>query len=169
MPIQPRIEEPSKPRPSLNVPSSQVSIGKEQCCQCPSMSTNFRSTISAWCFFAKMKTSVAFMGGLPEDHILSEPSRVSRQQSGTPKCHRQCMTGPSGRSASHQTGWTALAARLLENAVEIPLASNPRPMAMVTAYPTYAVRPAQNSEGWWTVREFRFEVLRVIRTTSLRN
>ena len=33
MPIQPRIDEPSKPRPSSNVSSSQRSMGKEQCCQ----------------------------------------------------------------------------------------------------------------------------------------
>ncbi len=52
MPIQPRIDEPSNPRPSSKVPSSSTSTGNEQCCQLPSMSTNFRSTISAWFFLA---------------------------------------------------------------------------------------------------------------------
>ena len=42
---------------------------------------------------------------------------------------------------------------------KILLAPNLRPMTMVTADPKYAVRPAQNSEGWWTVRVFRFEVV----------
>jgi hypothetical protein len=48
MPIQPRIDEPSNPTPSSKVPSSSVSTGYEQCCQLPSMSTNFRSIISAF-------------------------------------------------------------------------------------------------------------------------
>jgi hypothetical protein len=49
---QPRIEEPSKPTPSLNVSSSQDSIGNEQCCHDPSRSVNLRSTISALCSLA---------------------------------------------------------------------------------------------------------------------
>ena len=57
MPIQPRIDEPSNPRPSVNVSLSRCSRGNEQCCQLPSMSTNFRSTISASCFLAKAKKS----------------------------------------------------------------------------------------------------------------
>src|SRR5436190_1644342 len=61
MPIHPRIEEPSKPRPSLNVSSFHKSIGNEQCCQVPSMSTNFRSTISAERFLAKSKNSDGFI------------------------------------------------------------------------------------------------------------
>ena len=61
MPIQPRIDDPSKPRPSLNVPAFQSSMGKEQCCQLPSMSTNLRSTISAWWAFAKERKSSAVM------------------------------------------------------------------------------------------------------------
>ena len=48
IPIQPRIDEPSKPRPSSKVSASRCSTGNEQCCQLPSRSTNFRSTISAW-------------------------------------------------------------------------------------------------------------------------
>src|SRR5262245_8459084 len=59
MPCHPRIEDPSKPTPSTNVPSSHVSIGNEQCCHVPSMSTNFRSTISAPAFFANAKNADA--------------------------------------------------------------------------------------------------------------
>ncbi len=51
----PRIDDPSKPTPSLNVFSSHVSIGYEQCCHVPRKSMNFRSTISALCFFAYSK------------------------------------------------------------------------------------------------------------------
>src|SRR5262245_3381720 len=58
MPIQPRIEEPSNPSPSSNVPASQRSIGNEQCCHEPSRSTNFRSTISALFFFANSRNSL---------------------------------------------------------------------------------------------------------------
>src|SRR5688572_32460740 len=61
MPCHPRIDEPSNPTPSLNVPSSHVSIGYEQCCHDPRKSMNFRSTISALCFFAKSKNCLAFM------------------------------------------------------------------------------------------------------------
>src|SRR4029450_7638736 len=61
MPIQPRIDDPSKPSPSLNVSLSHKSTGKEQCCQVPSMSTNLRSTISALFFFARAKNSSAVM------------------------------------------------------------------------------------------------------------
>jgi len=59
---QPRIDEPSKPTPSLNVPSSHVSIGYEQCCHDPRKSMNFRSTIWALCFFANSKNCFAVIG-----------------------------------------------------------------------------------------------------------
>ena len=45
---QPRIEEPSKPRPSSNGASSLNSlIGAVKCCHVPSRSMNLRSTITA--------------------------------------------------------------------------------------------------------------------------
>src|SRR5262245_44830118 len=78
MPIHPRIDEPSKPSPSLNVSSFQRSIGNEQCCQVPSMSTNFRSTISADLFFAKSKNSDGFMASLQscaEGYRIAAPAR----------------------------------------------------------------------------------------------
>src|SRR5688572_30866267 len=61
MPCHPRIDEPSKPTPSSNVPSSHVSMGYEQCCQLPRKSMNFRSTISALCFLAYSKNCFGVM------------------------------------------------------------------------------------------------------------
>src|SRR5436190_20014879 len=78
MPIQPRIEEPSNPRPSLNVSAFQRSIGKEQCCQLPSRSANFRSIISAWFFFASEKKSSALMRAAPLEMQKESRSRRSR-------------------------------------------------------------------------------------------
>lgn len=57
MACHPRIEDPSKPTQSLNVPSLQVSIGNERCCQVPRRSVNLRSTIRALCFLANTKIS----------------------------------------------------------------------------------------------------------------
>ena len=47
MPCQPRIEEPSKPRPSSNADSSKARDRQGQCCHVPSRSQNFRSTSCA--------------------------------------------------------------------------------------------------------------------------
>ena len=58
IPCQPRIEEPSNPRPSMNVSSSSTSIGNEQCCHVPSRSTNFKSIISEPFFFMYAKNSL---------------------------------------------------------------------------------------------------------------
>src|SRR6185436_16438025 len=60
-----RIDDPSKPSPSSKVSLSRCTIGKEQCCQLPSMSTNFRSTISASFFFAYEKKSSGVFGKSP--------------------------------------------------------------------------------------------------------
>src|SRR5437667_3683053 len=54
--FQPRIEEPSKPRPSLKESSDSSLIGKVKCCQVPKVSTNFTSTILAPCFRASSNT-----------------------------------------------------------------------------------------------------------------
>src|SRR5213083_2575180 len=59
--FQPRIEEPSKPRPSLKESSDSSLIGKVKCCQVPKVSTNFTSTIFAPCFLASSNTCL----GLP--------------------------------------------------------------------------------------------------------
>src|SRR4030095_8586966 len=81
MPIQPRIDEPSNPRPSSKVPSSSVSTGNEQCCQLPSMSTNFRSTISAWFFLAYAKKSFTLLG--KSSGVMDAP-RLVRAGPGAP-------------------------------------------------------------------------------------
>src|SRR5205809_5534719 len=52
MDFQPRIDEPSKPKPSSKTSSVNSAIGQEKCCQVPKVSTNFTSTIFAPCFLA---------------------------------------------------------------------------------------------------------------------
>ena len=42
---QPRMLEPSNPRPSSNMSASNLSAGIEKCCQVPGKSTNLKSTI----------------------------------------------------------------------------------------------------------------------------
>src|SRR6266513_371704 len=65
--FQPRIEEPSKPRPSLKESSDSSLIGKVKCCQVPKVSTNFTSTILAPCFRASSNTCL----GLPRGRFRS--------------------------------------------------------------------------------------------------
>jgi len=45
--FQPRIEDPSKPRPSVKMSSVSSPIGQEKCCQVPKVSTNLKSIILA--------------------------------------------------------------------------------------------------------------------------
>src|SRR5258707_14839775 len=52
MDFQPRMEEPSKPRPSLKDSSLSSLKGRVKCCQVPKVSTNFTSTILAPAFWA---------------------------------------------------------------------------------------------------------------------
>src|SRR5205809_3615900 len=52
MDFQPRMLEPSKPRPSAKEPSLSSLRGMLKCCQVPKVSTNFTSTILAPCFLA---------------------------------------------------------------------------------------------------------------------
>src|SRR4029077_19189969 len=59
--FQPRIDEPSSPDPSLNIPSVSSSTGIEKCCQVPSRSTNFKSTICTLFFFAISSASGGFI------------------------------------------------------------------------------------------------------------
>src|SRR6516225_1288811 len=54
--FQPRMLEPSKPRPSLKESSLISLIGRLKCCQVPKVSTNFTSTILAPFFFAISNT-----------------------------------------------------------------------------------------------------------------
>src|SRR5262245_33448211 len=55
---QPRIEEPSKPRPSSKSASSYSLIGIVKCCQVPSRSMNLKSTASACWSRAKRTASL---------------------------------------------------------------------------------------------------------------
>src|SRR5499426_2681531 len=56
MDFQPRMDEPSKPSPSLKDSSFNSAMGQLKCCQVPKVSTNFTSTILAPCFFAISRT-----------------------------------------------------------------------------------------------------------------
>src|SRR4051812_48785486 len=50
--FHPRIDEPSKPKPSSKTSSVSSLVGTEKCCQVPKVSTNLTSIILAPCFFA---------------------------------------------------------------------------------------------------------------------
>src|SRR6266850_1906894 len=54
--FQPRILDPSKPKPSLKTSSVNSRIGQLKCCQVPKVSTNLMSTILAEDFFANSST-----------------------------------------------------------------------------------------------------------------
>src|SRR5690349_15002273 len=54
--FQPRMLEPSKPRPSSKVSSESSAMGQLKCCQVPKVSTNLMSTILAPLFFANSST-----------------------------------------------------------------------------------------------------------------
>src|SRR4029079_17276775 len=45
--FQPRMEEPSKPKPSAKTSSLSSAMGQLKCCQVPKVSTNLMSTIFA--------------------------------------------------------------------------------------------------------------------------
>src|SRR5258706_15993509 len=47
--FQPRMDEPSKPKPSVNTSSFNSAMGQLKCCQVPKVSTNLISTILAPC------------------------------------------------------------------------------------------------------------------------
>src|SRR5437016_2663486 len=56
MDFQPRMLEPSKPRPSLKESSDSSAMGMVKCCQVPKVSTNLTSTILAPDFLACSRT-----------------------------------------------------------------------------------------------------------------
>src|SRR5207249_1676251 len=65
--FQPRMLEPSKPRPSVNDSSLNSPIGTLQCCQVPNVSTNLTSAIFAPLFAAISNTLLGvLMGGLSQ-------------------------------------------------------------------------------------------------------
>src|SRR6266446_2599033 len=85
MDFQPRMEEPSKPRPSEKESSASSEMGMVKCCQVPKVSTNLMSTILAPAFWA---VSITFLGvfmlclsfridqpGVPCRERVSNPAR----------------------------------------------------------------------------------------------
>src|SRR4051812_43696059 len=58
---QPRIDEPSSPKPSSNESSLSCWIVTVVCCQMPGRSMNFKSTNFAPCFSANLRTSLGVM------------------------------------------------------------------------------------------------------------
>src|SRR6266498_3670897 len=65
MDFQPRMEEPSKPRPSVNTSSVSSEVGTLKCCQVPKVSTNLMSTILAPCCLARSMAALGVPGLLP--------------------------------------------------------------------------------------------------------
>src|SRR5437773_6166614 len=61
MDFQPRMDDPSKPRPSLKLSSLNSLMGMVKCCQVPKVSTNFTSAIFAPAFLA---ISITLLGVL---------------------------------------------------------------------------------------------------------
>src|SRR5215510_4457469 len=64
MDFHPRMDEPSKPSPSLKDSSFNSAMGQLKCCQVPKVSTNFTSTILAPCLRASSITDLG-LGPLP--------------------------------------------------------------------------------------------------------
>src|SRR5512135_2599628 len=60
--FQPRMDEPSKPRPSVKISSVSSATGQEKCCQVPKVSTNLMSIILAPDFLASSMTSFGVAG-----------------------------------------------------------------------------------------------------------
>src|SRR5437016_2559345 len=60
--FQPRIDEPSKPSPSVKLSSFNSPTGTLKCCQVPKVSTNLTSTIFAPCFLASSNTVLGELG-----------------------------------------------------------------------------------------------------------
>ena len=119
MPFHPRMDDPSNPRPSLNVSSSQISIGKEQCCHDPSMSTNFRSTISASCFLARVKKSAGFIRVLPKSHSFGpDVPRAVKAVITVLGCALAPMSGPSRVYCTGESGQNSRNLRHLRRADE---------------------------------------------------
>src|SRR5580765_8227886 len=75
--FHPRIDEPSKPKPSSKTSSVSSPIGQEKCCQVPKVSTNFTSTILAPSFLAKSMAVLPVMG-LLDLPLLMRGSEVAR-------------------------------------------------------------------------------------------
>src|SRR6185437_11826033 len=64
MGCQPRIDEPSKPKPFSNDASDSCDTGTVVCCHMPGKSMNFKSTITAPFSAAKSSTSFGFINNV---------------------------------------------------------------------------------------------------------
>src|SRR5208283_4622625 len=56
--LHPRIDEPSKPSPSLKISSVSSETGTAKCCHVPCMSQSLRSTILTSLVLARLSTSL---------------------------------------------------------------------------------------------------------------
>src|SRR6185436_6570659 len=65
MDFQPRMDEPSKPKPSVKTSSLSSAVGTLKCCQVPKVSTNLMSTILAPCCLARSMADLGVLGLLP--------------------------------------------------------------------------------------------------------
>src|SRR5438034_969812 len=81
MDFQPRMLEPSKPRPSLKLSSVNSAMGQEKCCQVPKVSTNLTSTILAPAFLASAITCLGVLM-LNLRFVILDPLAVARCQVG---------------------------------------------------------------------------------------
>src|SRR6185295_18160480 len=109
MDFQPRMEEPSKPKPSSKTSSVSSPMGTLKCCQVPKVSTNFTSTIFAPCFRAFSITlfGVAVLGGLA---VLMNGFAVIGS---VLSVHKKSPTHPPGRGSILQTSSNGVLALLL--------------------------------------------------------
>jgi hypothetical protein len=78
--------------------------------------------------------------------------------------------GETGRGcgASHQTGWTALAVKLLENTIEHPDRSKPLIETAKARRPKYVARLAKNAKEMRRVQGLRFEIFNLELTIWLK-
>src|ERR1043165_8324777 len=90
--FHPRIDEPSKPKPSSKTSSVNSPMGQEKCCQVPKVSTNFTSTILAPCLRARSMTLLGvgafgafalLMDDLVDDLLMlkKNPARTTGEES----------------------------------------------------------------------------------------
>src|SRR5271156_898068 len=73
MDFQPRMEEPSKPRPSAKESSFNSDMGTVKCCQVPKVSTNLISTIFAPCLRAISITLLGLLIIISVVHLMLLP------------------------------------------------------------------------------------------------
>src|SRR5467141_4552306 len=90
---KPRIDEPSNPKPSVNVSSASSFNGIEKCCQVPGRSVNRTSTICTPASFARLITStgVVPVAAFPPVTVGSNVAVIARGL--LPESVRRCASG----------------------------------------------------------------------------